>query len=182
MTPQTTAPPSSDDKNEILRLLEDSRRELHAAVAGLSDAQAATAPEPERWSVLECLEHVIAVEQVFLGRLKDAAEADAPAADKEREAALLARVVDRANRAQAPEPVRPSGRFRNLSDALESYNAARTDTLRFVEENHSSLYPRAIAHARFGALNGYEYVLLICGHGRRHTAQILETRAAVGAN
>jgi hypothetical protein len=178
MTPQT----ATEDNSEILRLLDDSRRELHAAVAGLSDTQASTSPGPERWSVLECLEHVITVEQAFLGRLQNADQSDAPAADKQREAALLTRVVDRTTRAQAPELVRPTGRFHKLSDAIESYNTARAATVLFVEENHSSLYPRMVAHARFGALNGYEYVLVIAGHCRRHTAQILETRAAVGAN
>jgi uncharacterized damage-inducible protein DinB len=177
MTPQTT----TVDRSELLRLLEDSQRELHAAVAGLSDAQAAASPGPERWSVLECLEHVIAVEQRFVQRLKEAVQADAPTVDKQREAALLARVVDRSTRAQAPELVRPSGRFRQLSDALDSYNATRAETVRFVDENHASLYPRALSHPRFGALNGCEYILLIAGHGRRHTAQILETRAAVEA-
>jgi hypothetical protein len=89
------------------------------------------------WSVSK---HVTAVEQRFLERLKEAVQAEAPAADKQREAALLARVVDRSTRAQAPELVRPSGRFRKLSDALESYNSARAETMRFVEENHGSLY------------------------------------------
>jgi DinB superfamily len=183
MPPQATTPETSiEDKTQILRLLQENHRELHAAVAGLSDAQAAASPGPERWSVLECLEHLITVEQVVIDRLRDAASADAPAADKEREAALLARVADRSDRVQAPERVRPSGRFRSLSEALESYNAARADTLRFVEENHSSLYSRSLSHPRLGALNGYEYVLIIAGHGRRHTAQILETRAAVAAN
>ncbi|HEY7387756.1 MAG TPA: DinB family protein [Bryobacteraceae bacterium] len=178
MTPQTT----TVDRSELLRLLENSRQELHAAIAGLSDAQAAASPGPERWSVLECLEHVTTVEQRFLERLKEAVQSDAPAADKEREAAFLARVVDRSTRAQAPELVRPVGRFRKLSDAVESYNAARAATMSFVEENHASLYPRLLSHPRFGALNGYEYILLIAGHSRRHTAQILETRAAVVAN
>jgi uncharacterized damage-inducible protein DinB len=178
MTSQTT----TEDKSELLRLLGDSQRELHAAVAGLSDAQASASPGPERWSVLECLEHVIAVEQGLLGRVKDAGESDAPPADKRKEAALLARLSDRSSRAHAPQPVRPSGRFRSLSDALESYNAVRAETRRFVEENHTSLYLRALSSPRFGTLNGYEYVVFIVGHGCRHTAQILETRAAVEAN
>jgi uncharacterized damage-inducible protein DinB len=172
MTPQT----GTENRAELLRLLEESEREMHAAVAGLSDAEAAASPGPERWSVLECLEHVTWVEQRFLERVMNAAQAGAPAADKQKEAALAARLTDRTTRAQAPEPARPLGRFRNLAEALESFNTARAATVRFVEENHGSLYPRALEHPRFGALNGYEYIVLIACHGRRHTAQILETR------
>ncbi|HLI86523.1 MAG TPA: hypothetical protein VKV17_21620 [Bryobacteraceae bacterium] len=64
----------------------------------------------------------------------------------------------------------------------DTSNGKGKPTIRFVEENHGSLYPRALEHPRLGALNGCEYVVLIAAHSRRHTAQIVETRAAVGAN
>jgi hypothetical protein len=41
-----------------------------AAVAGITETQAAARPDPERWSVLDCVEHVTAVEERFLGWLE----------------------------------------------------------------------------------------------------------------
>ena len=53
--------------------LERARAELVLMVGGLTDAQARTRPAPDRWSVLECLEHVTFVERRFLGMVKASA-------------------------------------------------------------------------------------------------------------
>jgi uncharacterized damage-inducible protein DinB len=173
------APEESKQQLELLTILEESRQEFHKAVEGLEEAHASLRPAPERWSVLECMEHVVNVEHRFLGRLQSAERVETPAIDKAREDALRERVVNRSQRAEAPEMVRPSGRFRNLPEALEAFDAARADMARFVEAHHPEIYLLVSSHARFGTLNGYEYVLIAAGHSSRHAAQIREIRAAV---
>ena len=167
--------------SELVSYLDETHREMHEAVAGLTESQASTPPDPARWSVLECLEHVIAVERLFLGRLQTAERAAAPAPDKERERSLAERVADRSERRQAPEAVRPSGRFPNLHAAIDAFDAAREETVRFARDRRQELYSLATSHPRLGPLNGYEFLLLIAAHGRRHAAQIRETRAALRA-
>ena len=58
-------------------------------MAGLTEAQATIRPDPERWSVLDCVEHVTLVEERFLGWLEKAKKLDAPRIDKEKEAGLI---------------------------------------------------------------------------------------------
>ena len=99
-----------EERSEIVQHLERGRQEFIAAVAGVSEAQAKVRPDPARWSVLECVEHVTTVEERFQGWLQKAEKLDAPRIDKEKEAGLLVRVADRSTRAQAPEAVVPSGR------------------------------------------------------------------------
>jgi uncharacterized damage-inducible protein DinB len=171
---------ASEAVAELLRLLHETHGELHSAVKDLPENDACTCPAPGRWSVLQCIEHLTVVEQAFLGRLQKAERAGAPAIDKQREAELLARISNRGQRAEAPEPVRPTGRFASLSEALQAFDAARAETVRFTEAQQTDLYTLSSVHARFGPLNGYEYVLLIAAHGRRHTAQAREARAALG--
>jgi uncharacterized damage-inducible protein DinB len=168
-----------EEKSELLSVLDATHRDVHAAVEGLEDREASLNPAPGRWSVLECLEHITIVEQRFLGRLQNAKRADSPDIDKDREATLLERVADRSKTAQAPETVRPSGRFTGLSQALAAFDATRAETKSFAETCQTDLYFLAEAHPRFGPLNGYEFVLLMAGHVRRHTAQIREIRAAL---
>jgi hypothetical protein len=175
------APEESQQQPELLTILEESRQEFHRAVEGLEAAQASLRPVPERWSVLECVEHVVNVEQRFLGRLESAERVETPAIDKAREAALRERVVDRRQRAEAPEMLRPSGRFPNLAEALNAFDAARRETARFAELHHPELYLLVTSHPRFGTLNGYEYVLIAAGHSSRHARQIREIRAALGS-
>ena len=167
------------ERTELADHLERSRQELMAALAGLTESQAKVRPDPERWSVLDCVEHVASVEERFLGFLQNAEKLEAPRVDKEKEAALMARVPDRSTRARSPEAVLPAGRFATLAEALEQFDAGRARTVRFAEDRCDDLYSLAAAHPRFGPMNGVEMLIIIAGHARRHAEQIRETRAAL---
>jgi len=161
---------------DIAGQLESARAELIVVVHGLTDEQARTRPAADRWSVLECLEHVNFVERRFLGMVK-ASEAGTPAKrDAEKEAKLMAVVVDRSNRRTAPEAVRPTSKYTSISEAVEEFNAVRNETLRFAAEQGANLLTRTATHPVFGLLSGAEALLLIANHGRRHTAQMREAR------
>jgi hypothetical protein len=168
-------------RTEIIEILEQSRCEFNDAVGALPEDQALIKPEPERWSVCECVEHVVTTELRFLSFFDNAGRTGAPPVDKEKEANLTARVTNRSQRAQAPEPVRPSGRFPTLTLGIEEFNAVRTRSIEFAAAQGSELYSYSLQHGRFGPLNGYELMLIIAGHARRHAEQIRETKATVGA-
>ena len=162
------------EMNDVAAQLKSARAELIVVLSGLTDEQARTRPAPDRWSVLECLEHVTFVERRFLGMVR-ASEAGTPAdRDAAREAMLNERVLDRSNRRTAPEAVHPTGKYGSISEALQEFNAARDETLRFASEEGVKLLSRSARHPVFGLLNGVEALLLISNHGRRHTAQMRE--------
>jgi hypothetical protein len=167
------------ERTEIIENLERSRQEFIATLAGLSESQAKVRPDPERWSVLDCVEHVATVEERFQGWLNAAKKLDAPRIDKDKEAGLLARVPDRSTRVKAPEAVVPAGRFTTLEQALEQFNTGRTRSIQFAEDRCDDLYCLASEHPRFGPVNGVELLIIIAGHSRRHAEQIRETRAAL---
>jgi hypothetical protein len=167
------------ERTEIVDNLERSRQEFMDAVAGLTETQAKARPDPERWSVLDCVEHVATVEERFLGWLEAAEKLDAPRVDKEKEWGLMARVPDRSVRVKAPDAVAPAGRFQTLAEALDRFNAGRARSIRFAEDRCDDLYCLAAAHPRFGPVNGVELLIITAGHSRRHAEQIRETRAAL---
>ena len=166
-----------EKRTEIVQCLEDSRQDFLDTLRGVTEAQASAHPQAGRWSVLECVEHVINVEERFFGRLEKAPREGAPPVDKNKEAELLARIPNRANRAEAPEPVRPTGRFATLAEALGAFRAVRARTIAFAEQEGAQLYSRAEAHPRFGPLNGTEMLIILAGHARRHAGQIRELKA-----
>lgn len=169
-----------EERSELISALEKSQQEFQAAAASLSEEQARAKPEPSRWSVLECVEHVTVVEEIFLGRLEAAPRLESPRVDKQREAELAARVPDRTNRAEAPERARPTGRFASLAEALDQFHLARARTMQFARDRAADLYSLSLEHPRFGSLNGAEYIVIIAGHARRHAAQIREAKSALG--
>ncbi len=171
-----------EERLEIVQHLERGRAEFLASVAGLSEAQVTIRPDPARWSVLDCVEHVTTVEERFLGWLENAKKLDEARIDKQKEAGLLVRVADRSARAQSPEAALPVGRFATLAQALEQFNANRSRSIQFAQDRSDELYYLAAEHPRFGSMNGAEFLMVITAHARRHVAQIQEVRAALEKN
>jgi len=170
---------SPAERTEIVDMLEQSREDFRAAVAGVSESLAKTRPEAERWSVLDCVEHVATVEEMFLKRLASGEHTEAPPEDNAKEASIAVRIVDRSTRRQAPETVLPKGRFTSLAEGLEHFEGARERSLQFARERAAELYALASMHPAFGPLNGVEALIIIASHSRRHAEQIREARAAI---
>ncbi|HMD48683.1 MAG TPA: DinB family protein [Bryobacteraceae bacterium] len=171
-----------EEKLEIVQHLERGRAEFLASVAGLSESQVTVRPDPARWSVLDCVEHVATVEERFLGWLENAKKLDEARIDKQKEAGLLERVADRSARARSPEAALPIGRFTTLAQALEQFNVNRTRSIQFAQDRSDELYYLAAEHPRFGPMNGAEFLMVITAHARRHAAQIQEVRVALEKN
>src|SRR4029079_5713051 len=145
---------SPAERTEIVDMLEQSREDFRAAVAGVSESLAKTRPEAERWSVLDCVEHVATVEEMFLKRLAGGEYTEAPPEDKAKGASLATRIVYRSSRKQAPETVLRKGRFASLAEGLEQFEVARGRSLQFAQERAADLYTLASMHPAFGPLNG----------------------------
>jgi len=168
---------SPEPASNLTAELSETRRILHDCLAGISEDEAARKPEPSRWSVLDCVEHLALTERGLAGRVMAAQPAEPLPPDPAREAHATA-VVRRSLRVEAPPHVQPTGRFATLAHALEAFDAARRDTIAFVLDHHGDLIRRTIRHPLFGPLNGEEALLVLCGHIRRHADQICEIRAA----
>ncbi len=169
---------SQVERSEILDILEKSTDDFHAAVLGVPESLAQTRPKPDRWSVLECVEHVTTAEEIFLARLAGGA-GEAPPQDKVKEAAIATRLSDRSNPRQAPDVVLPKGRFTTLAEGLEAFGKVRARSVNFAEEHAANLYALVSSHPAIGPLNGMEALIILAGHSERHAEQIREVRAAL---
>jgi hypothetical protein len=153
---------------------------LDNAVAGVTEATAVRIPGPNRWSILQCVEHVAVTEDYLFGRLAAATEGERMVNSK-REAAIKARGADRARRIQAPAQVEPAGRFATLADALTHFHNTRTRTLQFVDNSVADLRSQITTHPLLGTVNCYETLLIIAAHPKRHAEQIQQAKEELGA-
>lgn len=169
----------STQNSSLSTLLEDERQHLLEALGGLSTDNAAAKLAPDRWSVLECVEHLAIIEERFFGWIVSGREISADS-NWEKQTKLFNMATDRSFRVQAPEAALPTGRFATLGEAIEAFNAARNRTARVVSERGQALYTVGIKHPRFGDMNGVELVHVLTGHARRHAAQIREIRESLG--
>ncbi|MEO8096930.1 MAG: DinB family protein [Acidobacteriota bacterium] len=162
--------------DHLIQILEAGRRNVVDSVASLSDADAATQPGPGRWSALECLEHIIFAEGIYLGWLENAVVLDEPQRNEEHEAWITARVTTRDWKWQSPERAFPTGRFHAVADALAEFHTIRDRTIAAAKARESQLFSLQAKHATLGLLNGVELMRLTEAHASRHATQIREGR------
>ncbi len=169
------------DKQQLLNSLESGRAALIAALDGVAEDEAKLVPEPGRWSVLECVEHLFLVENNLLERVIASQPSETPVGSRALEERIRQRGADRSNRLEAPDQARPTGRFPTLAQALAAFLGKREQTIAYVRSTNDDLRSRATTHPLIGVVNSYENLLIMAIHPHRHSAQIQEIRAVVAA-
>ena len=169
---------SPADKEKALAYLETSKKGVLAATKGMSEAQWNFKPAPDKWSVAECMEHIAAAEDFIRGMIAESVMKAPAAPDRDIakiDAGIMAMVPDRTNKAQAPEPLKPTNRFGSPQGSIQHFVESRATTEDFLK-NTPGLRAH-VADSPLGKLDGYEFILLIAAHSERHTNQIKEVKA-----
>lgn len=172
---------SAEDRAAGLAHLEKTRAGVLAAAEGLSEAQLAFKPAPEKWSVGQVLEHIASAEDMLLGVATGAAMAAPPRpADGEDVKAIdqliLMAIPDRSQKRTAPEPLIPTNRYGSPTEALKHFNESRAKTIAFMRET-AGLRAHAMDSPLGKKLDPYQWLLFISAHSERHTQQMLEVKA-----
>lgn len=167
--------------DSLLQYFDQTTMELEKQVKGLSEAQLQFKPAADKWSISQCLEHIILSERMIFDMAK-AALAKAPQPDRKAEVKmtdenLKTTLTDRSHKFQAPKELQPSGIYKNAETALTDFRAARQPVLDYIKKadaedlrNHINDYPT-------GVVDGYQGLMFIAAHCARHTKQIEEVKS-----
>ena len=167
------------ERDKAAQYLQQTRDGVVAATKGLSEAQMKFKSAPDRWSVAEVLEHIALAEDFLLQNVTDKImKAPAGAADRDIakiDAMVIAMIPDRSHKAQAPQPLVPTGRW-TPAETLDHFLKSRAKTIEFLDSTPDL---RAhVAESPLGQpLDAYEWLLFVAAHSERHTKQILEVKA-----
>jgi uncharacterized damage-inducible protein DinB len=179
-----TAPQSltAPERDFALKELQRTHDKFLQSISGLSQKQWTFKPAPDRWSVAEVAEHITVAESGIFGLIQKQVMTS-PAAPEKREQVkgkdemILQRVPDRSHKAQAPEFLRPTGRWGSETDLTKAFEESRKSTMDYVRTTSDDLRDHFFDHPVFGTLDGYQWLLLLSSHSERHTAQIEEVKA-----
>jgi uncharacterized damage-inducible protein DinB len=167
------------DREQMLKMLAESRDALCGAAANVSEEQARIRPAPEKWSVLDCVEHVAITEYFMFTTIATKSAPAPPSGDRSREELFLRQIPNRTTKINAPERAHPTGRFPTLAAALEQFNQNRARTIDYVEHCGLDFRAHTAPHIVFGTITVQEFLLVIALHPARHAAQILEVRQSL---
>jgi hypothetical protein len=164
------------DRDQILKLLADSRDALCVAAAGVSDEQSRIRPAPDRWSILDCVEHVAVVEHFLFTTVPTNLTPAPPSGDRGHEELYRREMTNRARKFPAPERANPTGRFPTLAAALEQFNQNRARNIDYVKHCDKDLRAFTAPHPLLGPITGQEFLIILALHPARHADQIREVR------
>ena len=159
-----------------------SQTELEQALAGVHQSTWNRKPSPEQWSISECAEHILTVEQAVAGRLQTLQTLPPEPfneAEQLRKDELMMRVLDRSVKIQAPAGLEPTSRYANPTEVLEEFGKVHSRFTLLASEFPDWLRGRFAEHPVFKKLDGYQWMLAGACHTMRHTAQILEVKEAL---
>ncbi|MCP3030100.1 DinB family protein [Halobacillus sp. A1] len=152
--------------------IEEKRNEVLTFIDGLNDEEAKKKPDSSSWSILEVLEHLNLMEQLVGYQIGEALKDGTPKDVSEKP---LHKTTNRDYKVDAPEAVKPKGKFQSLEEAKDGLEKSREATL-FLTHNkdEETLELYAFPHPSFGDLNLKQWVEFIGWHELRHLNQMKE--------
>lgn len=183
LAPAYAQPPTQQERDSLSKHLDQTRQAFVASISGVSDAQWTFRAAPDRWTIAEVAEHIAISESTILQIVTDKIM-KGPAVPKNpdplSDEKLLAGLLDRTSKFQAPEMLKPTNRWATRDALVKDFLAAREKTALYVKTTTDDLHGHGAPHPVFKMLDGYQWVVLLSGHSARHTAQIEEVKASAG--
>ena len=176
---------TATERAHAIQLLENSQKEFLSYVEGLTEEQWAWKSAPDRWSVGQTAEHIVLAEGALFSMMQKALDTppnpDWDAKTSKKTAFLEKVMVDRSNKAQAPESIVPQGKL-SRDETIRLYKEARGKTLAFIQNTEIPLKEHTFDHPFpvFSTLNAYQWLIYIPLHNMRHDQQIAEVKATAG--
>ena len=173
---------SPEERAAALKSLQATHDAFLQSIAGLSEKQWRFKPAADRWSIAEVSEHITVAEGMILGLVQEKIMSGPATPEKRAEVKvtdvqILTLVPDRTHKAQAPDFLKPTGRFATREETVKAFEQARKATMDYVGTTNDDLRDHFAPHPLLGMMDAYQYVLLISAHSERHTKQILEVKA-----
>ncbi len=173
-------------KDFLVNYYEQTLENLQSAVEGLSEKQLQFKAAPDKWSVSQCLEHIVLSEKMLLEYVKKTMEQE-PTPERKAEVkmtdeGLIKGMTDRSFKAQAPKEMTPKekGIYKTADKALEDLRSQRREILDYLNDFSVEDMRSRVSESPFGLVDAYHSFLYIPSHTARHTLQIEEIKAEKG--
>jgi hypothetical protein len=169
------------DREFALKYLNETKDDFVAQLTGISDAQLNFRSAPGRWTIGEIAEHIIVTEDALFGMITEQAfKSPAPAALNDfriNDVAVILAITNRAKKFNAPEMIRPNGRWKTRDELLAAFDRSRARTIDFIKANKLDLRAYSFSTPLVGISDSFQAFLALNGHAERHLLQLKEVKA-----
>jgi len=176
---------TDQERQTAIARLESSRDKLLAALEDVSEELALWTPAPERWSILQLVEHLATSDPGLMKLIRQALASPAQPELVEQvhkhdhrfvgELKPFPRGVNK-----APEFLKPRALYPRLGDAVEAFLRAREETIDYARSTEDELRDHFAPHSVLGPMDGYQWLIACAVHVESHTLQIEELKRLYG--
>lgn len=169
-----------DEREFLVNQFQQTRDQLLKSLEGLTDAQLKFKPAQDRWSINECLEHIILAEKgMYDMEQKLVKEAPNPEKRKEITATdedIIKRMNDRSHKAKAPEFAIPKGTYATTAEEIQAFTDQRNRIIEEIKVTQDDLRNHVLITPNMPPVDAYQFLLMMANHSARHTQQIEEIK------
>ena len=168
------APLTDLERQRLNAHLEMAASWLESELAGLSAAQVEFRRNPDSWTILEVLDHLVVVGPIYWNDLQRAAPRTGGRVGTMSDADVLWYGIDRTNRETALKTEEPRRQIRDVRSGLSAYRKQHAQLVEYIRTTKDDLRSRLVERQQSDA---YQWALLISTHEQRHILQIREIKA-----
>ncbi|MGV3704400.1 MAG: DinB family protein [Arcticibacter sp.] len=175
------APAKLNNKKYLLDYYQKTLDALTKSTGNLSAAQLHFKPAADKWSVGQCLEHIVATEKTLFGYAKQAMESPATPARRSEvkvsDEEIIQGINDRSHKAKATDDLTGKNLLNKADEALAALKNDRKVIFDYLANVNEADLRNHISDSPFGPVDAFQSFLFIAGHTARHTLQIDEIKA-----
>lgn len=178
-------PLTQRERDFAMSYMHATRKQFLDSVAGVSQTQWTFKPAPEVWSIAEVAEHIALSEDSLFDLatkkiLASPADPSKKAGAADKDEWLLKALVNRSQKATAPEFLRPTHRWKTKDELVAHFRQSRDRNIEYLKTTEADLRSHFGPHPVFKDLDAYQWLLLVAGHSERHILQLNEVKTAAG--
>ena len=152
-----------EERASALQPFQTTRDNFLKSIAGLSQKQWTCKSAPDRWSVAEVAQPITVSESTIFGLVQkmtvtcDSGETRAGEGERSIDSGEDAR---RSHKAQAPEMLRPTGRWATQAESTKTFEDSREATMDYIRTTKEDLRDHFFDHPACGILGGYHWTAI----------------------
>ncbi|TYR36503.1 DinB family protein [Sphingobacterium phlebotomi] len=172
---------SSRDIQKLLTHYEQTATRLKKSIEGLTEEQLHFSPGEGQWSISQCVEHIILSEplifDMFSQEISKPKSSEASQKPSHSDEEIINSITNRIEKYQAPEMLKPTGKHKNMKEALAAFENGRKEIIDYIKNADINTLRSHISQGPAGPVDGYQNLLFITTHSDRHILQIEEIKA-----
>lgn len=169
---------TEEERKNAIAYFKETQKALADELKGLSENQLNWKPADSVWSAAGCTEHIALSEKNifdwYSGIMKAPATPEKRSELKLTDDMIKAMLTNRSFKAKTREGFFPTGQ--PTAQSLAQFNERREALIKYMSETQEDLRNH-ITQTPVGALDGYQLLLFLSAHTKRHTLQIAELKA-----